>query len=431
MEPGLSFFSDISGLPITVHHFHLEHHSQSAPRGSQKSNAFERGRSLVEVACSTSGWRYASKFPGTPRARRVAERSYMYFKPPPAAASMGRRKPVTELKEWGAPIDQNDDIFRLDQLEDFISTDITHLSSLEPVNQNKLDSSLHAVLPQPHFLPTKFHPPTSDPPPVPPYKRAKPISLLPSIAPFSPQPFSRYSWLVPIRGTLPWDHCTSAIVLESLSALPVPPDCKATNQLTWTRPCVCAFWTFLLTVRTVGTLGSIGVSFHAAPWVDSAGSYQQSLDGAQGYSEQRMHETETPLESAGDRYRSVLSGIDHIKVYHEAPNAMYLRNALDIWAYKVPKDAVGPDESKPQKIRMLRGARLVLIDERSKGILNSFTTGHDRNDKLGCLATASIAILSFHYEQISTLPFTITGGVVLIIALVLKQRTDRDLNVQL
>jgi hypothetical protein len=56
--------------------------------------------------------------------------------------------------------------------------------------------------------------------------------------------------------------------------------------------------------------------------------------------------------------------VDHIKVYHDAANSMQLRNLLDAWAFQ-------SGEAGAHKVRLLKGARLVLLDERSKGMLVS------------------------------------------------------------
>lgn len=60
-----------------------------------------------------------------------------------------------------------------------------------------------------------------------------------------------------------------------------------------------------------------------------------------------------------------LNFLDHIKVYHDAANSMQLRNIIDAWAFEPG------EEARPRKIRLLVGARLVLLDERSKGVLVS------------------------------------------------------------
>jgi hypothetical protein len=65
---------------------------------------------------------------------------------------------------------------------------------------------------------------------------------------------------------------------------------------------------------------------------------------------------------------SYISNVDHIKVYHEASNAMHVRGALYAWLY--PPLPRGPkDTNRSQSVRPLKGASLVLMDERSRGIL--------------------------------------------------------------
>jgi len=90
----------------------------------------------------------------------------------------------------------------------------------------------------------------------------------------------------------------------------------------------------------------------------------------------------------------LLGAADHIKIYHDASKSMGVRNVLDSWAYCVLSEVVSPDGSnrvdvtevvegtgeeqeeeklqkkrKGSKLRPLRGARLVLVDELSEGIL--------------------------------------------------------------
>lgn len=92
--------------------------------------------------------------------------------------------------------------------------------------------------------------------------------------------------------------------------------------------------------------------------------------------------------------------MDHIKVYHDVAYTMYLRNVLDAWGYhfrpardenpRVIDDENGTNkaewkddeggerqiisptaEVKSKKVRMLKGAILVLVDESSNGVLLS------------------------------------------------------------
>ena len=80
---------------------------------------------------------------------------------------------------------------------------------------------------------------------------------------------------------------------------------------------------------------------------------------------------------------SMLLEVDHIKVYHDVTCALHIRNVLDAWGYPNTTldgsfEAHGRDKNtgkdnrpKTKKIRILKGAKLVLVDERSKGVLIS------------------------------------------------------------
>lgn len=97
-----------------------------------------------------------------------------------------------------------------------------------------------------------------------------------------------------------------------------------------------------------------------------------------------------------DASRVSLAGVDYIKIYHEAAYAMHVRNALYIWWYEHREhtnngtDAMsgtaverrGDDEGaggkrnageggQLVKIRVLKGARLALVDHKARGLLVS------------------------------------------------------------
>ena len=57
--------------------------------------------------------------------------------------------------------------------------------------------------------------------------------------------------------------------------------------------------------------------------------------------------------------------VDYMKIYHEGPRRMIVRTALDVWGYNL--DA----KDGSQKVRPLKGAKLVLLDHRSRGVLIS------------------------------------------------------------
>ena len=55
--------------------------------------------------------------------------------------------------------------------------------------------------------------------------------------------------------------------------------------------------------------------------------------------------------------------VDYIKINHDAPCRLYVRNALDAWSYEFEGT-----NGCVKKIRLLKGARLVLVDACSRGI---------------------------------------------------------------
>jgi hypothetical protein len=72
--------------------------------------------------------------------------------------------------------------------------------------------------------------------------------------------------------------------------------------------------------------------------------------------------------------------VDHIKVYHDVEYAMLLRNVWDAWGFLpqvkgaevvIDQNKWAGGDAKLKKIRILKGAKLVLVDERSKGVLLS------------------------------------------------------------
>jgi hypothetical protein len=72
-----------------------------------------------------------------------------------------------------------------------------------------------------------------------------------------------------------------------------------------------------------------------------------------------------PKEVTAEGVASALSKTDYIKVYHEAKKSMFLRTALDLWAYEQ-----GEGKAK-EKVRVLKGAKLVMVDHLSTGVLIS------------------------------------------------------------
>ena len=154
------------------------------------------------------------------------------------------------------------------------------------------------------------------------------------------------------------------------------PDPDVPSVIFWTKGAVQALWQFLLQVREAQRFGPIGLSFHyaaatkaeikvAAPTTNNATTAITTLKS------QRRSGAPTILD------------LDHIKVYHDARYAVHLRNVFHAWSYQYDEDSSGAGHETPtatmdgiehrtvvkRKVRMLKGVRLALLDERSKVIL--------------------------------------------------------------
>lgn len=192
------------------------------------------------------------------------------------------------------------------------------------------------------------------------------------------KPYARCAWVVPVRGLLPWEGCSAGLVINSE---------EKELEVTWTHDSLNAFWAFLVALKNAGTLGSIALSFHPAPTMNIV--QRESLDesvGAKGSHEFNSDSGSNAISNSGsgrdagaEICRAPLSAVDHIKVYHDVGHAMFVRNVLDAWAFKRTgggeegkTDTVGGESmSVARKVRVLKGAKLVLVDATSKGVLIS------------------------------------------------------------
>ena len=182
--------------------------------------------------------------------------------------------------------------------------------------------------------------------------------------------------MIPIRGRLQWEGATSASILATSPESPTqespkpPAEGHPDSELIWTREALVEFWAFLLQLRNAGNCGPLSLSFHAVP--------SQSTPSMEPYSYVGSHKQTTVSMSTSRSMSSLVPGsahglptagassigsplrmVDHIKLYHDARYTPDIRFILRAWAYK----------KEGQKIRLLRDSRLVLVDERSRGIL--------------------------------------------------------------
>jgi hypothetical protein len=189
---------------------------------------------------------------------------------------------------------------------------------------------------QPHFLTTTPGKKLSEPSEIV-YDRVPCVPLAP-FSGASPQDclgsaWSRCGWIVPLQGALPVDECSSAFVTDVGNLSPSP--AEARNNISWTRTSVSALWTFLNTLLDSGKFGSISLSYQAP--------------------------------SSAKRGITVMSETYYIKIYHDARHSLQIRKALDLWSVEaVASSSTGPPA---KKARLLKGHRLLLVDQRNAPVL--------------------------------------------------------------
>lgn len=166
--------------------------------------------------------------------------------------------------------------------------------------------------------------------------------------------WDRCAWLVPVRGSFPWTESTSGVLLGSSHDMPVPPSAQA-NEIAWTPRAISRFWEFLLRLRDVGNLGPLGLSFHPA---SSQPAPDKSIRTSKTLATAKHTGTNPNSTSSVDPFVSI-AAIDYIKIYHDWPQSLYLRGVLDAWAF----------ETGERKVRVLVGAKLLLLDDKSKGVM--------------------------------------------------------------
>ncbi|KAJ7135455.1 hypothetical protein C8R43DRAFT_618620 [Mycena crocata] len=306
--------------------------------------------------------------------KKISLTGFQFTRGPPESSSK-RSKP--NVVEWNTSIDSSEDFFNLDDLEEFENTDLSFLVAgstkrfrsegfvEQPTSKRRrLEmASIRSVIPQPHILPSPSSAASKNST-TPAYSKSRPIAIAPHTLPLpDPLPFTRRSWIIPVRGNLPWPLATSAVVLSDSVDLPEPPDPTTHEEIAWTAAALTSLWSCLVLIRDKNTLGPLGLSFHVSQYFSSS-SQQTELSGmgAQPFS----MDSEPAPSTVSSSLRQVtvpLTMSDHIKIYHDAENSMQIRNILDAWAFQ-PMDG-------GSKIRLFKGARLVLLDERAKGILLS------------------------------------------------------------
>ncbi|KDQ56850.1 hypothetical protein JAAARDRAFT_194800 [Jaapia argillacea MUCL 33604] len=402
-------------MSITIHQF-----TNVSPPPLSSPTIWDRGAKLVNDATNLTGWTSTKSHPNS-TSFLPSHNIFQYSKPPPTLGhkSSKRTSPWVELKEWDAPVD-DEEIYSTQTLDEFQSTDFeclfhpepkrsrqlppkpprTHLPSAhDPAPPPKrfkltletLQGPLNNLIPHPHYhstqpIPIPLHPPKTIPPytkspivPISPYNLSQVHALLAN-------QYVRTAWIIPIRGSPPFSspqvesrslsetgiHSFSEtgnrhhhLVAETRADGPSiaqilhpnsqPSSTSTQTHITWHPPTLLSFWHTLLSIHKTKTFGPIGLSFHPSP-----------------------------------------SPPDYIKIYHNAHMAMVLRNVLDAWSYPPPlvetksarngnggkgdgmraegKTRAKMDKTKERptsplpKIRILKDKKLVLVDSCGKGV---------------------------------------------------------------
>ena len=187
-------------------------------------------------------------------------------------------------------------------------------------------------------------------------------AFLDSYESFSFPSHARLIWVVPVNGRIPWEGCTPATVISSSQDESILPPPGAPEIISWTSRSLLAFWTFLLHLRATEAYGSIGIAFESSR---SRRFNTPPITAAITPPEDSGLLTPPPTSPLGVRLDQApsLAGSDVVKIYHEAWTHLLLRKALDDFTFAA-EDTFGPHD-----IPVLRGARFVLLDERSQGVL--------------------------------------------------------------
>ncbi|KAG1778730.1 hypothetical protein EV702DRAFT_134889 [Suillus placidus] len=410
-----------SSMKLTVHTYF----DDEGPTSSHSAATLELGRDLAHAASSNLGWRKPSVSFNKRLFELKHDRLYQFSASPP---QVGIPAPRTHaLKDWGVP-SSDEEALALEALEEFLHLKLeapharpaqkrpapqdllpdirdsqsrqtapssTYEVSLEPPTKRpRYDAtSISNLIPQPHYVPGPsggFRPLDSER--LRPYRKIQPSLITPfdlaSANLFLNTFYNRAAWLIPVRGSLPWDDATCATILAppqipQRDDTPLPsgpaPLRDGISRITWTHHSIVHFWEFLISIQQAKNLGLISIGFHSAP-SDTAFTLDPTAESGNRPLQPAHVEGSADLSDGfSDQVRHAqLEATDFIKVYHDTKYSFYLRNILDAYQY-VPEATTSEKRHTADceiaglitKIRLLRLARLVIVDDRSRAVLLS------------------------------------------------------------
>ncbi|KAF9072495.1 hypothetical protein BDP27DRAFT_1418106 [Rhodocollybia butyracea] len=374
-------------------------------------NLLREGAHLLKELRNNDIW-HDLKLPSNPLKVPSTSQVFTFSLQPPKAP---RYTPDSILKDWHEP-PTTQEIISLEDLEEFESTDFSSISRHEsqfqsrkrartPIEETEIEvepgprkkvprldtGSLHHVIPQPHIqlskspVSPKFSAITT-------YSRALPIFIPPYTSFPQCEDFDRLAWIIPVRGSLPlpWKQvgATSAVVLDPLDSSSF---LEIADSIQWMHSTLQEFWKFLVALKDLKSLGALGISYRPAQSAALCQRTQKENSGLRSPSSRNSSQVRSQSEQStalSHSARLSLTELDYFKIYHDANVSMHLRHALDLFRIDdqseqsdteesatvtisdlsgFPNSAV--DSGKAQRCKVLRGARLVLVDDRSRGIL--------------------------------------------------------------
>ncbi|KAG1872893.1 hypothetical protein DFJ58DRAFT_741609 [Suillus subalutaceus] len=332
------------------------------------------------------------------------DRLYQFSVSPPQVDTPAPRTHV--LKDWGVP-PSDEEALALEALEEFIHPNLeapcARPARKRPAPQDSRPDIRDSQSRQTAHSSTyevSLEPPTKRPR----YDIASISNLIPQVLRicsvylhpglrFAASLCPRAAWLIPVRGVLPWDDATCATILEPPQVPqgddtpPLPsgpaPLRDGISRITWTHHSIVHFWQFLISIQQAENLGSISIGFHSAP-SDAAFTLDSALGLTAGSGNRPVQPAQAGRsadlsDGLSDQVRHAqLEATDFIKVYHDTKYSFHLRNILDAYMY-IPGEAAlerrHPSDCEiaglMTKIRLLKLARLVIFDDRSRAVLLS------------------------------------------------------------
>ncbi|KAF9530603.1 hypothetical protein CPB83DRAFT_892566 [Crepidotus variabilis] len=384
-------------MAMKEHCFTIHDYSGTNQRSSySEGQLFTQAQRIIHSATQASGWSWGVYTDNGEKSNRNA---FVYNKSPPSISSNLR----TKDKLWGSQFSE-DEVCSLEELDEFLVSTKSHrefslvTSALLPSRElpgpvkrprpfdeqpsskrRKVDfESIFRIIPQPHIHPSPYLPSLSDPKGRP-FCKTTP-SFIPPYTDFSMNSDDRLAWLIPIRGAFPWLHCSTGQLVDS--DFPMQALFVESSPVIWTKSILLGFWDYLLSLRRNAPVGALGIAFHPVRVPKAVSGSSSDNPKNDGDPRPKMTATSylsaTPSDSTLSRPKGrqsdnqPLLDIDYIKIYHAASCSFYVRSALDIWVYHPSNNGDTAVHAEPHlKIRPLRGARLPLVDDISRGVLVS------------------------------------------------------------